>query len=579
MYDASPINRGYSRGKRRGPSILHDIKEPPRSIRLRRTSHGGSNPSYTEPESDDESYYLDQVAETSDRRHPSRRAQSSSLGHKAESNHAKSSTTPHVDNESRLTRSSRSRTPISFDLSSQKRTRNDNSDAASTPAEKRRRGFEVAQKTKTRGRQEEDDAEAEVEEEDVEDEEDEDEEEEEEEEESTRKYSLRDRESSKRETMNISVLGGDGGGCARSASLGATRSLRSGEHSVAQQPRLYLGGKIPNFAHARYRRSSHRSGKHSDQHRHKSHSGGSRRHFDSSSDSSSDDAKSNGRERNNEGRYNNGHGGSEDAQFSRYENERLQAERDSVQPLNMGSLGAGSGDTGLSMGGSLKDKASQRDMLRADAAPVAVDPKLGFQSIGGLEKHIQALKEMVVLPLLYPDVFQRFDTQPPRGVLFVGPPGTGKTLTARALANSVTMSAAEGGRKVSFFMRKGADCLSKWVGEGERQLRLLFEQAKRYQPSIIFFDEIDGLAPVRSVKQDQIHASIVSTLLALMDGLDARGQVVVIGATNRPDAIDPALRRPGRFDRELFFPLPDAKARAAIVEINTGTILSYYHTS
>jgi SpoVK/Ycf46/Vps4 family AAA+-type ATPase len=225
----------------------------------------------------------------------------------------------------------------------------------------------------------------------------------------------------------------------------------------------------------------------------------------------------------------------------------------------------------MGMGGSLKDKASQRDMLRADAAPVAVDPKLGFQSVGGLEKHVQALKEMVVLPLLYPDVFQRFDTQPPRGVLFVGPPGTGKTLTARALANSVTMSAAEGGRKVSFFMRKGADCLSKWVGEGERQLRLLFEQAKRYQPSIIFFDEIDGLAPVRSVKQDQIHASIVSTLLALMDGLDARGQVVVIGATNRPDAIDPALRRPGRFDRELTFPLPDARARAAIIEINTGS--------
>ena len=101
-------------------------------------------------------------------------------------------------------------------------------------------------------------------------------------------------------------------------------------------------------------------------------------------------------------------------------------------------------------------------------------------------------------------------------------------------------------------MRKGADCLSKWVGEAERQLRLLFEQARRYQPSIIFFDEIDGLTPVRSSKQDQIHSSIVSTLLALMDGLDNRGQVIVIGATNRVDAIDPALRRPGRFDRELF---------------------------
>jgi ATPase family AAA domain-containing protein 2 len=116
-------------------------------------------------------------------------------------------------------------------------------------------------------------------------------------------------------------------------------------------------------------------------------------------------------------------------------------------------------------------------------------------------------------------------------------------------------------------MRKGADCLSKWVGEAERQLRLLFEEAKNCQPSIIFFDEIDGLAPVRSSKQDQIHASIVSTLLALMDGMDGRGQVMVIGATNRPDAVDPALRRPGRFDREFYFGLPGLEAREKILNI------------
>lgn len=121
----------------------------------------------------------------------------------------------------------------------------------------------------------------------------------------------------------------------------------------------------------------------------------------------------------------------------------------------------------------------------------------------------------------------------------------------------------------AFFMRKGADVLSKWVGEAERQLRLLFEEAKNCQPSIIFFDEIDGLAPVRSSKQDQIHASIVSTMLALMDGMDSRGQVIVIGATNRPDAVDPALRRPGRFDREFYFPLPDFDARRKIIQINT----------
>jgi len=109
-----------------------------------------------------------------------------------------------------------------------------------------------------------------------------------------------------------------------------------------------------------------------------------------------------------------------------------------------------------------------------------------------------------MLPLLYPEVFDRFGVQAPRGVLFYGPPGTGKTLVARALANTCR----SGGTQVAFFMRKGADCLSKWVGEAERQLRLLFEQAKAYQPSIVFFDEIDGLAPVRSSKQDQIHSPV-----------------------------------------------------------------------
>ncbi|NXB83847.1 ATD2B protein, partial [Vidua chalybeata] len=152
-----------------------------------------------------------------------------------------------------------------------------------------------------------------------------------------------------------------------------------------------------------------------------------------------------------------------------------------------------------------------------------------------------------------------------RGCLFYGPPGTGKTLVARALANECS----QGDKKVAFFMRKGADCLSKWVGESERQLRLLFDQAYLMRPSIIFFDEIDGLAPVRSSRQDQIHSSIVSTLLALMDGLDNRGEIVVIGATNRLDSIDPALRRPGRFDREFLFNLPDKKARKHILQIHT----------
>ncbi|KAF9128960.1 ATPase AAA domain-containing protein 2B [Mortierella sp. GBA39] len=215
---------------------------------------------------------------------------------------------------------------------------------------------------------------------------------------------------------------------------------------------------------------------------------------------------------------------------------------------------------------------SRRDVIAsraggqlADTDPLAVGKSVDFSKVGGLDHHVKSLKEMVILPLLYPEVYSRFQMMPPRGVLFHGPPGTGKTLLARALASSCSTET----QKVAFFMRKGADCLSKWVGEAERQLRLLFEEAKAWQPSIIFFDEIDGLCPVRSSKQEQIHASIVSTMLALMDGLDGRGQVIVIGATNRIDAIDPALRRPGRFDREFYFPLPNEAARRAIIDINT----------
>uniref|UniRef100_M4BW77 ATPase n=1 Tax=Hyaloperonospora arabidopsidis (strain Emoy2) TaxID=559515 RepID=M4BW77_HYAAE len=227
---------------------------------------------------------------------------------------------------------------------------------------------------------------------------------------------------------------------------------------------------------------------------------------------------------------------------------------------------------------------------RADIVPVEVDRSITWESVGGLKSHIESLKEMVMLPLLYPEFYDKFNVAPPSGVLFYGPPGTGKTLLARALANSCSSydkdeqgrgseraaSHVQHGKKkerrgqhVTFYMRKGADCLSKWVGEAERQLRLLFEEAKRNQPSIIFFDEIDGLAPVRSAKQDQIHASIVSTLLALMDGMDSRGRVVVIGATNRLDAIDPALRRPGRFDRELGFKLPSVTERKSMLAIHS----------
>ncbi|XP_028996175.1 ATPase family AAA domain-containing protein 2B isoform X2 [Betta splendens] len=247
---------------------------------------------------------------------------------------------------------------------------------------------------------------------------------------------------------------------------------------------------------------------------------------------------------------------SDEERFERRKSKSMTRARNRCLPMNLTAEDLASGV--------LRDRVKVGASL-ADVDPMNLDNSVKFDSVGGLTNHIQSLKEMVVFPLLYPEIFEKFKIQPPRGCLFYGPPGTGKTLVARALANECS----QGDRKVSFFMRKGADCLSKWVGESERQLRLLFDQAYLMRPSIIFFDEIDGLAPVRSSRQDQIHSSIVSTLLALMDGLDSRGEIVVIGATNRLDSIDPALRRPGRFDREFLFNLPDKKARKHILQIHT----------
>ncbi|XP_077365895.1 ATPase family AAA domain-containing protein 2B isoform X2 [Festucalex cinctus] len=247
---------------------------------------------------------------------------------------------------------------------------------------------------------------------------------------------------------------------------------------------------------------------------------------------------------------------SDEERFERRKSKSMTRARNRCLPMNLTAEDLASGV--------LRDRTKVGASL-ADVDPMNLDTSVRFDQVGGLGNHIQSLKEMVVFPLLYPEVFERFKIQPPRGCLFYGPPGTGKTLVARALANECS----QGERKVSFFMRKGADCLSKWVGESERQLRLLFDQAYMMRPSIIFFDEIDGLAPVRSSRQDQIHSSIVSTLLALMDGLDSRGEIVVIGATNRLDSIDPALRRPGRFDREFLFNLPDKTARKHILQIHT----------
>lgn len=249
---------------------------------------------------------------------------------------------------------------------------------------------------------------------------------------------------------------------------------------------------------------------------------------------------------------------SDEERFERRKNKSMSKARNRCLPMNFSPDDL--------MTGVVKDRMKIGSSL-ADVDPMKVDREVTFEQVGGLETYVRSLKEMVLFPLLYPEVFEKYSIQPPRGVLFYGPPGTGKTLVARCLANECSQN----DRRVAFFMRKGADCLSKWVGESERQLRLLFDQAYQMRPSIIFFDEIDGLAPVRSTRQDQIHSSIVSTLLALMDGLDSRGEVIIIGATNRLDAIDPALRRPGRFDREFHFPLPSLPARKEILDIHLKT--------
>uniref|UniRef100_A0A4W6E253 ATPase family AAA domain-containing protein 2 n=1 Tax=Lates calcarifer TaxID=8187 RepID=A0A4W6E253_LATCA len=252
---------------------------------------------------------------------------------------------------------------------------------------------------------------------------------------------------------------------------------------------------------------------------------------------------------------------SDEERFERRKSKSMTRARNRCLPMNLTAEDLASGV--------LRDRVKVGASL-ADVDPMNLDSSVKFDSVGGLSNHIQSLKEMVVFPLLYPEIFEKFKIQPPRGCLFYGPPGTGKTLVARALANECS----QGDKKVSFFMRKGADCLSKWkTGSFTAGLTLVLHmlliQAYLMRPSIIFFDEIDGLAPVRSSRQDQIHSSIVSTLLALMDGLDSRGEIVVIGATNRLDSIDPALRRPGRFDREFLFNLPDKKARKHILEIHT----------
>eukprot|EP01062_Namystynia_karyoxenos_P058768 TRINITY_DN50255_c0_g1_i1.p2 TRINITY_DN50255_c0_g1~~TRINITY_DN50255_c0_g1_i1.p2 ORF type:complete len:1070 (+),score=397.86 TRINITY_DN50255_c0_g1_i1:89-3298(+) len=199
------------------------------------------------------------------------------------------------------------------------------------------------------------------------------------------------------------------------------------------------------------------------------------------------------------------------------------------------------------------------------AVPVPIDTRVNFSTaVAGLEEQTRQVLELIVMPVVYPGLY--CDAEASHGVLFTGPPGCGKTLVARAMAGEMQRRL---GCPVTFFVNKGADLLAKYVGESERNLRQLFARAQAAQPSIIFFDEIDGLAPVRNNDHDQVHASVVSTLLALLEGVRSRGQVFVIAATNRPENVDPALRRPGRFDKEFFFSPPDMNAREQMLQIHT----------
>jgi transitional endoplasmic reticulum ATPase len=183
-----------------------------------------------------------------------------------------------------------------------------------------------------------------------------------------------------------------------------------------------------------------------------------------------------------------------------------------------------------------------------------------YEDIGGLHEEIQRIREMVELPLRHPELFQRLGIEPPRGVFLYGPPGCGKTLLAKAVANE---------SDANFYVISGPEIMSKFYGESEARLREIFQKAHETAPSIVFIDEMDAIAPKREEVTGEVERRVVAQLLSLMDGMGARGNIIVIGATNRPNAIDPALRRPGRFDREIEIGVPDKKGRNEIVQIHT----------
>src|SRR5574338_392618 len=187
-------------------------------------------------------------------------------------------------------------------------------------------------------------------------------------------------------------------------------------------------------------------------------------------------------------------------------------------------------------------------------------PRITYDELGGLKKEVQKIREMVELPMRHPELFEKIGIEAPKGVLLYGPPGTGKTLLAKAVA---------GETNAHFTAISGPEIMGKYYGESEERLREIFKQAEENTPSIIFIDEIDSIAPKRDEVSGEVEKRIVSQLLTLMDGMKSRGKVVVIAATNRPDSIDPALRRPGRFDREIEIGIPDQEGRMEILQIHT----------
>lgn len=187
-------------------------------------------------------------------------------------------------------------------------------------------------------------------------------------------------------------------------------------------------------------------------------------------------------------------------------------------------------------------------------------PRITYDDLGGLKKEVQKIREMIELPMRHPELFEKLGVEAPKGVLMYGPPGTGKTLLAKAVAGETNSH---------FISLSGPEIMGKYYGESEERLREIFKQAEENAPSIIFIDEVDSIAPKREEVTGEVEKRVVSQLLTLMDGMKSRGKVVVIAATNRPDSIDPALRRPGRFDREIEIGIPDEEGRKEILAIHT----------